>query len=302
MLGRTPTAPRSSGIDYWEPLLIDFNLPLERLVEKFSELGASSVDDLIDLTDEMKASLELKPLEEKRFAKALLQFCDNSRKSHAQGQLVEAKSASLTEAAASATARVSLETETGAKENKAQGPTLATVVATSTAESSAVRPSKALMQKKEKLTKSKVEAEEILILNDPILSRMSESDGLFLLREVRGCHFRAKEYTAANGRKQLTLRGSRAIMKKAGSFGKGKVTKMKESYLLSDIRFGDGPWLVDETLFTGDCWKDAINRCILIGHRFVVCSKCHEVHHESKMAAHNARVHQRSAKKGSLKK
>ena len=53
MLGRTPTAPRSSGIDYWEPLLIDFNLPLERLVEKFSELGASSVDDLIDLTDEM---------------------------------------------------------------------------------------------------------------------------------------------------------------------------------------------------------------------------------------------------------
>ena len=276
----------------------DFNLPLERLVKKFSELGASCVDDLIDLTDEMKASLELKPLEEKRFAKALLQFCDNSRKSHAQGQVVKAKSASFTEAAASTTAPVSLETETGAKENKAQGPTLATVVAaTSAAELSAVRPSKALIQKKEKLTESKMKAEETLIFNDPILRRMSESKGLFLLREVCGCHFRAIEYTAANGRKQLTLWGSRTIMKKTGSFGKGKAIKVKESCLVSDIRFGDGPWLVDETLFTGDCWKDAINRCIRIGHRFVVCSKCHEVHHESKMAAHDARCHRCSVKK-----
>merc|ERR1711898_64942 len=57
---------------------------------------------------------------------------------------------------------------------------------------------------------------EYLIVGDPRLQKMDESDCLYLLREVPKCHFRARSYTSkeSNRSSKLTIWGTRYVRDK----------------------------------------------------------------------------------------
>ena len=255
----------------------------EDLLPELDGLGVYEPEHLLDLDADDKGSLGLKKLELKRLVKAIDGLA---------GPTQEAPEVSVAQPAAASVGPSAPATELAPV--KAPEVTVAQQAAASVGTSFAAKAfaAKALPPpvSKPKAKSTPTVEEECLVVNDPRVNKMTESECLYLLREVPGCRFKAQSSKPkAGGRTKLTLREIRKVPDAKVKDSKGRPTLVNKEFILSDICFGAGPrYLHGDTQFGGDEVADAINRCITIGHRFVVCAGCNEPHHEGKMAAHRA--------------
>ena len=305
------SAPSENLVSFCEKLWLPDTLAME-----LSELGAFEPMHLIDLDESDKSSLTLKSLEMKRLVKAIGELAAATATASISAtmeggeQPVEALQASP--AAASGTTAVvpvegnleALKASPAAASSAPSTSSFAAKAAVAPAVPSATGPARTKVRKASAAVKPPSQHEkqysEHLVVGDPRLGKMNESDLLYLLREIPNCHFRARS-VASSGRPTLTMWGTHLVASKPTSNTKkpslsmtGKTVKLvKEKKLLSDITFGSGPFKEGETQFQGCCAVDAIHRCIRVGYRFPVCPTCNEAHLESKMAAHLERVHRR---------
>ena len=304
----------------------EHSLPCTLPMELSELLGAFEPMHLLDLDDLDIGRLTLKSLEVKRLSKAISHLTFNSAK---EGTPVQEEALKATPAAASTQSMV-ISVEGSFEALKATPAAASTQSMVVSVEGSLVPGSYAAMTAtaqlpsadsapKLEMTTVPVAAvtatagmktthqhrfSEYLIVGDPRLQKMDESDCLYLLREVPKCHFRAHSYTSkeSNRSSKLTIWGTRYVRdkkknlptKKASLSMTGKKENLvAERALLSDITFGVGPFKEGDTQFEGSCYVDAINRCIEVGYRFPVCPTCNEAHLESKMQAHIERIHSR---------
>ena len=256
----------------------------EDLLPELDGLGVYEPEHLLDLDADDKGSLGLKKLELKRLVKAIDGLA---------GPTQEAPEVSVAQPAAASVGPSAPATEL-APVKAPEVTVVAQQAAASVGTSFAAKAfaAKALLPpvSKPKAKSARAVEEECLVVNDPRVNKMTESECLYLLREVPGCRFKAQSSKPkAGGRTKLTLRKIRKVSDAKVKDSKGRPTLVNKEFILSDICFGAGPrYLHGDTQFGGDEVADAINRCITIGHRFVVCAGCNEPHHEGKMAAHRA--------------
>merc|ERR1711934_576677 len=268
----------------------EHSLPCTLPMELSELLGAFEPMHLLDLDDLDIGRLTLKSLEVKRLSKAISHLTFNSAK---EGTPVQEEALKATPAAASTQSMVV------SVEGSLVPGSYAAMTATAQLPSADSAPKlemttvpvAAVTATAGMKTTHQHRFSEYLIVGDPRLQKMDESDCLYLLREVPKCHFRAHSYTSkeSNRSSKLTIWGTRYVRdkkknlptKKASLSMTGKKENLvAERALLSDIPFGVGPFKEGDTQFEGSCYVDAINRCIEVGYRFPVCPTCNEAHIE----------------------